>query len=156
MNARCLHPCILALALLVLPGLPGLPSASEPAGLELPPETRSLLIREMNAILDASQAILGALVRGRDDIVAAKAQAIHDHFVMDEAMTAAARKRLRELLPGGFLQRDRAFHRLAGELAEAAREGDRRRQREGFGRMIQACIGCHSRYAVDRFPGLKR
>lgn len=128
------------------------PSASA-VGASLPPEVRALLIQEMNAILAASQDILDALVRGEDALVAERAQAIHDRFIMHEQMTAADREALHHAVPDAFLERDRAFHALSAQLAEAARAGDEDRQRRLFSEMIEACTGCHSRYASDRFPG---
>ena len=129
---------------------------AEPVGPKLPDRVRGLLLQEMNAIQRASEEILDALVRGRDAVVAEKAQAIHDSFILKQEMTKADRKALMEAVPKDFVQRDRAFHEVTGELAAAGREGDGARQRELFGDMIDAYTGCHARYAHDRFPGLGR
>ena len=83
-----------------------------------------------------------------------KAQAIHDSFILKQEMTESDRKALMKAVPEEFVQRDRAFHELTGELAAAGREGDGARQRQLFGEMIEACTACHARYAHDRFPGL--
>ena len=133
----------------------GSPPATEPVGPKLPDHVRSLLRQEMIAILGASQSILDALVRGQHDRVAEKAQAIHDSFILQQEMTQADRKALMEAVPKAFVERDRAFHALTGQLAEAARERDAERERTLFGRMIDACAECHARYAHDRFPGLR-
>ncbi|WP_435099411.1 hypothetical protein [Arhodomonas sp. AD133] len=143
----------LTLTLLALVGATA--NAAEPVGPKLPPQVRSLLVQEMNAILDASEAILGAIVRGQDDVVATKAQAIHDSFVLRQEMTAENRKAFMEAVPPSFVKRDRAFHRLTAELAAAAREENRVRQRRLYAEMIEACTACHSRYASDRFPRLQ-
>lgn len=133
--------------------LPLAAESAEPVGPKLPPKVRGLLVQEMNAILDASHDILDALVRGQDEIVARKAQAIHDSFIMQQKMTKADRQALLDAVPKAFVQRDRAFHDLTGKLAEAARQGDDARQRRLFGRMVDQCAACHTRYASDRFPG---
>ena len=126
---------------------------TDPVGPKLPPKVRGLLLQEMNAVNAATQDILDALVRGKDPVVAQKAQAIHDSFILKQEMTASDRQALRETAPEAFLQRDRAFHELTGELAEAARQGDRKRQRALFADMIDACAECHGRYATNRFNG---
>ena len=134
----------------------GLASAAEPSGesvgSSLPPEIRALLVQEMNAVLGATKEILDALVRGQDELVARKAQAIHDSFILKRELTEADREALVAAVPAAFLERDRAFHELSARLAEAARAGDRPRQRALFAEMVDSCTGCHSRHARDRFP----
>ena len=129
---------------------------AEPVGPKLPDRVRGLLLQEMNAIQQASEEILEALVRGRDEVVAEKAQAMHDSFILQQEMTESDREALMEAVPKEFVQRDRAFHELTGELATAGREGDGARQRELFGEMVDACTACHARYAHDRFPVLRQ
>lgn len=129
---------------------------AEPVGAKLPDRVRGLLLQEMNAIQQASEEILDALVRGRDTVVAEKAQGIHDSFILKQEMTESDREALMDAAPKEFVQRDRAFHELTGELATAGREGDGARQRELFGEMVEACTACHARYAHDRFPGFGR
>ena len=125
----------------------------EPVGTNLPDKLRDLLRREMLAIEEASHEIQSALVRGEDARVADLAQSIHDSFILKQEMTEADRKRLRASVPAAFVERDRAFHALTGELAAAGRAGDRMRQRRLFGEMVSACAACHERYATNRFPG---
>lgn len=124
----------------------------EPVGPKLPPKVRGLLLQEMNAVLGATHEILDALVRGEDGIVAQKAQAIHDSFILQQEMTQADRQALKEAVPKAFIERDQAFHALTGQLAEAAREGDAASQQTLFADMVNACAACHSRYATNRFP----
>ena len=126
---------------------------TEPVGPKLPERLQELLLQEMNAVYAASVDIMDALIRGEDARVAEQAQAIHDSFILQQEMTEADRKALRAAVPAAFVERDRAFHQLTGELAAAARAGDEARQRALFGEMITACTGCHERYATDRFPG---
>ncbi|MBN1239262.1 MAG: cytochrome c [Gammaproteobacteria bacterium] len=123
-------------------------------GPRLPAELRALLIEEMRAVLDASGNILDALVRGQDERVAESAQAIHDSFIMARQMTEADREALHAAVPHEFIERDEAFHELSLSLAEAARAGDRPRQRELFADMLEACVDCHTAHATDRFPEL--
>jgi len=126
---------------------------AEPLGPKLPDGVRALLIREMNAVLGASQEILAALVRGQDEVVAERAQAIHDSFILQQEMTQAQREALLAAVPEAFVERDRAFHEVSGQLAQAARAGDTTRQQQLFGEIVDACVACHKRYATDRFSG---
>lgn len=144
-----------ALALGAIPVAQGA-DAAEPVGPRLPERVRGLLLQEMNAVLGATHQILDALVRGQDQLVARKAQAIHDSFILKQQMSEADRQALRATVPTDFVERDRAFHELSAALARAARDGDAARQRELFGQMIDACAGCHERYAHDRFAGFRR
>jgi hypothetical protein len=144
---------ILALMVLVMTSNTSVAAESSDStiGSNLPPKIRALLGQEMNAVLDATKTILDALVRGQDDVVAQNAQAIHDSFIMKQEMTEADRKALIKSVPNAFLERDRAFHELSANLAEAAQDGDKTRQKQLFTDMVNACTGCHSQHATDRF-----
>jgi len=131
-------------------GLPAAPG-EEPISPKLTPKLRELLRREMVAIQEASQDILLALVAGDEARVAERAQQIHDSFILKRSMTPEDRTHLMTVAPDDFVQRDRAFHGLAAELATAARAGDRSAQHARFGQMIEACAQCHQRYSADRF-----
>lgn len=123
-------------------------------GSNLPPKLRALLIQEMMALLNASQQVVDALVRGQDEVVARQAQGMHDSFILAQEMSEADMHALHEALPQAFIERDEAFHELSADLAAAARAGDKRKQRELFAEMIDACVACHAAHATDRFPGL--
>jgi len=151
--------CSKALVLLFCMTITCAPLAQETVdtniGSTLPPRVRGLLIQEMNAILDATLTILDALVRGQDEVVAQRAQAIHDSFVMEQEMTEADREVLLSAVPDAFVEQDRAFHELSSRLAEVARGGDVTQQQRVFAALLEACMVCHSQYAADRFPGFK-
>lgn len=140
--------------LLLTANVPPASAADQSVGEDLPPKVKGLLLEEMNAILAASQTILDALTRGRDETVAKEARAIHDSFIMKQKMTPEDKKGLLAAVPEAFVERDKAFHQLSADLAEAAREGDKSRQQKLFNRMVAACTECHAEHAVDRFPGL--
>lgn len=124
-------------------------------GAQLPPKVRGLLIQEMQAILGATQAIQAAIVQGDHETVASKAQAIHDSFIMDQQMTAADKQALLAAVPDAFLERDKAFHELSAQLAQAGRDRDTTRELQQFSEIVDGCVGCHTRYATARFPGLQ-
>lgn len=123
-------------------------------GSNLPPHIRGLLIREMVAVLDASQKIIDALVRGQDQLVAQQAQAIHDSFILEQEMSEADMETLVASVPQSFLEKDEAFHKLSADLAAAAREGNREKQLDLFSALVNACVDCHVQHAQDRFPEL--
>ena len=75
-------------------------------GSRLPPNVRALLIQEMNAILQASHAILEAVVRGQHEVVAEQATLIHDSFILEQQMTQADRMALEETAPPSFIEKD--------------------------------------------------
>ena len=124
-------------------------------GEKLPFKVRTLLIEEMHEIEKASQEIHAAIVRGQHEIVAQKAQAIHDSFIMEQQMTEEDEEALLAAVPEDFLLRDQALHELSSSLAGAARKQDTTAQLQKFSEMTQGCVGCHSVYASARFPGLK-
>lgn len=123
-------------------------------GAKLPPKVRTLLIEEMQAIDKASQQIHAAMVQGQHEIVAQKAQAIHDSFIMEQQMTEEDEKALLAAVPESFLVRDEELHALSARLAEAARNRDTTKQLQQFSEMTRGCVECHRVYASARFPGL--
>ncbi|NIR29908.1 MAG: cytochrome c [Gammaproteobacteria bacterium] len=143
-----------ALAALAV-GLAGHGAVAEPVGPKLPPELRRLLQQEMVAIRAASHDILDALIEGDSRIVAERAQAIHDSFIMQRSLSEADKRVLEETLPASFVALDRRFHETAAEVAAAARAGERGAQHAGFRRLLETCSSCHAAFAGARFPGFE-
>lgn len=119
----------------------------------LPSKIRTLLIEEMIAINDAMGDILTAIVKGQDEVVADKAQAIHDSFIIKKEMKPEDKERLIESVPEKFVKRDKEFHELSAELAAAAFNGNKSLQIKNFTKMVNSCVDCHSHHATHRFPG---
>jgi len=57
-------------------------------------------------------------------------------------------------VPPEFVALDRAFHETSAALAAAARAEEVHQELSLFARMTEACVGCHGRFAGDRFPAL--
>lgn len=152
------HSVKASLVLVIVSLAPGLTvaaeEAEEPVTAALSPETRGVLIREMQAIAGAMGDIHRALVTGDHETVGEQARKIHDSFVLAQALSDAQRKEIGTKLPGEFVAADRAFHGLAAKLAEAAKQGDPDVERFWFQEMTRACQGCHTDFAAGRFPGL--
>ena len=127
-------------------------SADQAIGSHLPLRVRGLLIREMLALQDAMNRILDAMIRGQNQVVAEQAQSIHDSFILKREMTPEDRQGLLASVPEAFVTRDRAFHALGGQLADAARSGNRDEQLRLYGQLATACAECHALHARDRFP----
>ncbi len=141
------------LAPLVLPAL--LLAADKPVAPALSPELRGLLVQEMQQVLRAAQDIYRAVATGEHETVARHAQAIHDSFILNRALTPAQREELHAAAPEDFVALDRAFHRTAAQLAEAARARDSARELFFYSHLTAACVDCHRRFAGSRFPGLR-
>lgn len=144
----------LAVAFGLVLGLPAAGQEAGPISPDLTPKLRDLLRKEMLSIEQASRDILSALIAGNDARVARLAQQIHDSFILQQSMTPEDRQDLMAAVPEDFVTRDRAFHKLSADLAQAGRDRDRDAQHAQFGRMIEACTACHGLYATDRFPEL--
>jgi len=128
--------------------------AADPVGPKLTPKLLDLLRQEMAQVLAASQDILAAMVAGDHAAVAERAQQIHDSFILQQSLTEQDREDLMAAVPPEFVELDRAFHQMSGELAGAGRAEDAKREVATFNQMTDACVACHSRFAADRFPGL--
>lgn len=142
----------IGLVAVLLLALPAPAQGPEPIWPKLTPKLQGLLQREMVSILDASHHILEALVMGDTATVADQARAIERSFIMEQSMTEEDRQDLMAVLPAGFVDLDRRFHRTAAELAAAAESDDLDRAHAAFATMIETCGACHGRFATDRFP----
>ncbi len=138
--------------LLALAILPAESAEPQPVGPKLTPKLKKLLAEEMRAVNHASQQIVAALAAGDHAAVAKAAQQIHDSFILEKKLTDKDKRDLEAAVPPAFLALDGAFHQMAAKLAETARHKDGDLQTYYFGRMIEMCQTCHSRFASDRFP----
>lgn len=125
----------------------------QPVGPKLTPRLKKLLAEEMRAVNQASQQIVAALAAGDHAAVARAAQQIHDSFILEKKLTDKDKHDLEAAVPAAFLALDSAFHLMAARLAESARYKDGDLETHYFGRMLEMCQTCHSRFAADRFPG---
>jgi len=126
-----------------------------PVGEQLPTRLRELLQEEMRALLVASHEIQDALIAGDSATVADRAQAMHDSFILEQSLSEGDVEVLHSVFPHDFQELDRELHGLAATLAEQARAGHDPALAQTFGRMIENCVACHSRYAANAFPMFK-
>lgn len=132
---------------------PAAMSGSGDAMTRLAPNLQKLLTEEMLAIDSASQKIVAALVSGDSATVAKQAQGIHDSFILEKKLSKEDREALEKALPQGFLVLDTALHGKAQQLSNVAQRGDLEMENFFFGRMIETCQACHSRFAAGKFLG---
>lgn len=161
---------VIVAALVAAAAWAGCESGAEPAastgytGAELPdvnpldlsPKQQGLLRREMVQLDTGMHTLHSAIVRGDGEQAAKTAQRIHDSFILKQELDEKELKALVSKLPKDFVKRDRAFHELSAELSAAAKEGDFEQAAVTYGQMSEACVGCHTEHAAERFPGLSR
>jgi hypothetical protein len=128
--------------------------AEEPATAALSAETRALIVQEMQAIDSSMAHIHAALVTGDHERIQREARAMHDSFVLQQALRPEQRAEIMAMTPA-FIDMDRAFHALAGRLADAADARDPALERFWFQELTRACQSCHADHARARFPGLR-
>lgn len=119
---------------------------------DLSPELRALLKQEMLAIQEGMKDIVSAFSSGDLDGVSDIAEKISKSFILQQKITDAQRRELREKLPTSFILKDQEFHKFAGMLEQVSKEGHTELVGFYYSKMLESCIGCHSEYAGHRFP----
>lgn len=132
------------------------PAESVPAAqasLTLSPVLLELFRAEMRELLAGTQAIAAALPVGDWERIVATSRQMKASYVLAKKLTPAQEKEL-AALPERFLELDANFHARTGKLAEAAGARDPEEVAFQYGRLLEACVGCHASYGQARFPAL--
>lgn len=124
----------------------------KPISQKLTPRLNQLLTEEMQMIKQAMKQILDGLIVGDHSLVATNAEQIHASYILSRELTAKDKKDLMKAASPEFLQLDGEFHTTALKLAEAGKHKDYELQRFYYGRLVDSCQNCHSRYVTDKFP----
>lgn len=103
-------------------------------------------------IKQAMKQILDGLIVGDHPMVATNAEQIYSSYILARELTAKDKADLMKAAPPEFLQLDGEFHATAKKLAEAGNQKDYELQRFYYGRLVDSCQNCHSRYVTDKFP----
>lgn len=135
------------------PPAPGERPSPTSAVAALSPGLRALFKAEMAGLQGARLELFPVVAAGDWEGIARIAARLRDGFVLAQQLTAQQREELPRALPGGFLERDAEFHAIAEALEHAAH-----RKQAGLVpfyvyRLTEGCVGCHSRFARERFPG---
>ena len=73
---------------------------------------------------------------------------------MKQNLTEKQVKELHSVLPHAFIEKDQRFHYLSGMLEHAAKNKKEELINFYFSEMNESCLGCHSVFAIHRFPAL--
>lgn len=142
-----------SVAIAVLPLQLQSEDASE--GFGLSEGTMELLRQEMRALTVDVNTLPAAIATGDWETVADTAGRMQASYIMEQELSESQRMELSRSLPDHFKHLDAAFHREAGELQRAARQGDADIVTFRFQRMLNTCTDCHVAYAPSRFPGFR-
>ncbi|WP_198245495.1 hypothetical protein [methane-oxidizing endosymbiont of Gigantopelta aegis] len=121
----------------------------------LSPELRNLLTQEMKALQDGMMSIIPAYVSGNWHEIEATAGKIKNSYLLKQNLTENQIKELHSSLPPEFIEKDKKFHYLAGMLEHVAHNKKPELINFYFSEMTEACAGCHVKFAIHKFPGLK-
>lgn len=122
----------------------------------LSPEVRALLVEEMQQLDKAMSALSPEISSGNWSRISEIAAQMRDSFILKKKLTPEQGKELHGKLSEAFIERDRAFHTSAGRLVEAAEQHNGELTAFYFYRLMEGCVGCHAKYAPQRFPSLRK
>ncbi len=124
--------------------------------LHLSHDLKVILNQEMNGIEKGMMKIIPAISAGYWETIINIATKIKESFILKQKLTQKQIEELRRSLPPEFIEMDQRFHSTAGKLAHAAHQQDSELVNFYFYKLHSLCIKCHSTYASDRFPNLKK
>ncbi len=123
--------------------------------LSLPPDLKPVLLKEMKAIKNGMEKMIGEMAFGNYDNVAEIAGKIEKSFILKQKLSNEQLKKLHGLLPPGFRELDAKFHKNAGMLSHVAKAGHIDLVSFYYYKLLEGCQECHGKYAQKRFPGFK-
>ena len=128
----------------------------ERSTVHLSKELKVILNQEMYAIEQGMMKIIPAISAGNWETITEIAKRIQNSFILKQKLTEKQIEELHHSLPVDFIDMDHSFHSTAGKLAHAALEHDGELVNFYFYKLHSQCINCHSKYASERFPNLKK
>lgn len=131
-------------------------SIEERTGVHLSHDLKAVLNQEMNEIEKGMMKMIPAISAGDWEAIADVATKIENSFILKQELTREQIEELHDSLPAEFIEMDHSFHSTAGKLADAARQHDGELVNFYFYRLHSQCTKCHSTFATDRFPNLKK
>ena len=120
----------------------------------LSPELRALLSSEMLQLQNGMTEILPLYASGQWAEIAVIAGKMEDSYVLKQQLSEEQMHELHTKLPAGFIELDQRFHYLAGMLEHVAEKQKVELIGFYYSEMGEACVGCHTQYATQRFPAL--
>jgi hypothetical protein len=128
----------------------------ERTAVHLSQDLKMILNQEMYEIEQGMMKIIPAISEGNWEIITEIAKRIKNSFILKQKLTEKQIEELHHSLPAEFIEMDHNFHATAGKLAHAALEHDGELVNFYFYKLHSQCINCHSKYASERFPNLKK
>ena len=128
----------------------------ERSAVHLSNDLKVILNQEMNEIEQGMMKIIPAISAGNWENITKIAKKIKNSFILKQKLTEKQIEELHHSLPAEFIEMDHSFHSTAGKLAHAALEHDGELVNFYFYKLHSQCINCHSKYASERFPKLKK
>jgi len=120
-------------------------------GLKLPHDFHTILSVEMFELQGKMNLLLEGISRGKWKIVESTADYISENYILKQQMTGKVRRKLKKVLPDGFVALDKYFHQMAKDLKEAAVKKDSELVLDKYRQMIKTCMECHGRFARYKF-----
>jgi hypothetical protein len=122
----------------------------------LSPDLRALLAKEMLALQNGMQSIIPAYSSGNWSEIARIAEQMENSYILKQSLTDDQKEELHTSLPGSFIKLDQHFHYLAGMLNHVAKEEKSELVGFYFAKLNEACVSCHSQYAIHKFPAFDK
>jgi hypothetical protein len=122
----------------------------------LSPELRKLLTKEMQALEKGILAIIPAYISANWSEIASIADKMENSYILKQSLTDNQMHELHTVLPDSFVKLDQEFHYLSGMLSHAAKMEKTELVGFYFSKLSESCVGCHSQYAVHKFPAFKQ
>ena len=129
---------------------------SEHSSVHLSTDLKVILNQEMPEIEQGMMNIIPAISAGNWENITEIAKKIKNSFILKQKLTEKQIDELHHSLPAEFIEMDLSFHSSAGKLAHAALEQDGELVNFYFYKLHSQCMNCHSKYASERFPNLKK
>ena len=120
----------------------------------LSPDLRDLLSQEMQALEKGMMSIIPAYNSGNWGDIETTGGKIKNSYILKQNLTEKQVKELHSVLPHAFIEKDQRFHYLSGMLEHAAKNKKEELINFYFSEMNESCLGCHSVFAIHRFPAL--
>ncbi len=98
--------------------------------------------------------LLSAYISGQFDVVARIAARLQSGL-LGKPLASEQQKGLKLLYPEGFFKQEARFYQQARQLEQAAVKKQLDLMGFYYYQLVDSCVDCHRRYALERFPQLK-
>lgn len=121
----------------------------------LSPKLREVLSKEMVALEEGMKSIIPAYISGNWHAIGETALKMKNSYILKQKLTPEQAAELHSKLSPAFIEKDQEFHYLAGMLAHAAESKKPELVGFYFSKLSESCVGCHTKFALHKFPAFK-